>query len=328
MSRIWIVAAAAAVSIGAAPAAPPPPAAVPDLVSPLVVVAATPGPPWWKVTRGEAVLWILGTPPAISGPPRALKWNTSVLRRRLTGAKAFLGPVVLPTTVGGEPRSPVAIQADCSALPPAIRATVNANDPSTYCSGSGDRGYGRVVTPDSAPPGYRVGDLDEASRAQLKAATERYNQGPFHADPPQNGWSLVFATRQLTQGLSVEAGLAPDALLAQLGDAARAARVTPKILALDLGPASQVYLTGSPEAQRACLAEVIVQVKAGAAPITRSLEAWARGDLPASLARIGCLEDKLALYQAVAKATTPAVEGLMAQGGKTVAAVELVPLLM
>ncbi|MDB5439696.1 MAG: hypothetical protein JWM33_2123 [Caulobacteraceae bacterium] len=331
MTKLWsmlpALAATAAVSIGAAPAESPP-AAVPDLVSPLVVVAATPGPPWWKVTRGEAVLWILGTPPAISGPPVPLKWNTTVLRRRLTGAKAFLAPVMLPTSVWDEPASPITILADCSALPPKIRANVNPNDLSTYCAGSGDKGYRRIVTPDSAPAGYRVGDLDEMTLAQLKAATQRYNAGPFHAEPPQKGWSLGYATSQLTQGLSVQAFLSPTALVDQLADAARAARLTPKTLALDLGPARQAYKIGSPEAQRACLAEVIAQVQAGSAPITRALEAWARGDLPDSFARIGCLEDKLALYQTVAKATTPALEGLMAQGGKSVAAVELVPLLM
>lgn len=69
---------------------PPDPEAT--LVAELTVVAPTGGPAWWKVTRGESTVWILGLPPAPT--PQGLKWDRSALDRRLKGARY----VILPTT--------------------------------------------------------------------------------------------------------------------------------------------------------------------------------------------------------------------------------------
>ncbi|MDB5441180.1 MAG: hypothetical protein JWM33_3607, partial [Caulobacteraceae bacterium] len=46
----------------AAPDAESVPNLPPDIVTGLVVQAATPGPAWWKVTNGSSTVWILGTP--------------------------------------------------------------------------------------------------------------------------------------------------------------------------------------------------------------------------------------------------------------------------
>lgn len=74
-------------------AQPPPSQPDPDdpeatLVSALIISARTPGPAWWKVTRGESTAWILGMP--VAPTPTKGEWNTSVLERRLDAARAVL----------------------------------------------------------------------------------------------------------------------------------------------------------------------------------------------------------------------------------------------
>ncbi|MDB5439399.1 MAG: hypothetical protein JWM33_1826, partial [Caulobacteraceae bacterium] len=276
-------------------------------------------------------LWILGTPPAISGGPgtRPFRWDTAVFRRRLKGANAFLAPVALPATIGGEPRSPFQVNADCSFLPPTLRATVRPDDPTTVCVGPNHQlGVAKMITPDDAPPGYRVEDLPEQQQADLQALTAPYTRPPYSAQKPQGRWSIVFAARQLTDSLSAAVGLQGGELTDQLGQAAKAAGVPAKALSVDFTAAKEAYMNGPPERQRDCLLTVMNQVRAGTASIAKGLEAWARGDLPNAFAQVGCLEDKLAIYDQVAKATTPVLKTYMAQPGTSVAAVELMPLLM
>ena len=62
------------------------------VVETLVVTAIQPGPAWWKVEKGEAVVFILGLPSGLL--PRDLSWDRSVVERRLDGAKALILPSV------------------------------------------------------------------------------------------------------------------------------------------------------------------------------------------------------------------------------------------
>ena len=59
------------------------------VVRELVIVAPGQGPAWWKVSRGDASVWILGLPPST---PEGLAWDQSTLKRRLNGARLLLGP--------------------------------------------------------------------------------------------------------------------------------------------------------------------------------------------------------------------------------------------
>lgn len=61
------------------------------VVSDLVVVAPASGPAWWKVSKGDASVWIIGLPPKT---PRGMKWDQSTLKRRLKGARLMLGAYI------------------------------------------------------------------------------------------------------------------------------------------------------------------------------------------------------------------------------------------
>lgn len=63
-----------------------------DYVSDLVVVAPASGPAWWKVSKGDAVVWVLGVPEVWT--PAGLSWDRTTLKRRLKGARAMLTPAV------------------------------------------------------------------------------------------------------------------------------------------------------------------------------------------------------------------------------------------
>jgi len=75
---------------GTSAAASRPPAQVDTVVEELVVTAATPSPAWWRVSKGESTVWILGAP---MGPlPKNLKWDQKLLDKRMEGAKALILP--------------------------------------------------------------------------------------------------------------------------------------------------------------------------------------------------------------------------------------------
>jgi hypothetical protein len=53
-------------------------------------VAPAAGPAWWKVSKGDSVIWIMGAPPPQL--ERRLAWDKSAYRRRLKGARLVLLP--------------------------------------------------------------------------------------------------------------------------------------------------------------------------------------------------------------------------------------------
>jgi hypothetical protein len=60
------------------------------MLSDLIVVAPTNGPAWWRVSKGDSVVWIMGMP--ASSTPTRQTWDTTALKHRLKGAKALLLP--------------------------------------------------------------------------------------------------------------------------------------------------------------------------------------------------------------------------------------------
>jgi hypothetical protein len=58
-------------------------------VEELVVTARYPGPAFWRVSRGEARVWVLGRP---SLAPKRQEWDRQLFERYLSGA----GQVILP----------------------------------------------------------------------------------------------------------------------------------------------------------------------------------------------------------------------------------------
>ena len=71
---------------------PSPSAAAPaeeTVLDALVIRGKLPGPAWWRVTRGDATVFVLGLPEAL---PKDLAWDQSVLARRLDGADRLITP--------------------------------------------------------------------------------------------------------------------------------------------------------------------------------------------------------------------------------------------
>lgn len=70
----------------------------PTIVDELVVRAPQHGPAWWRVSRGESVVFILGMP---SAPlPRGSVWDTATIERRLRSAHTLILPPVSDLTPG------------------------------------------------------------------------------------------------------------------------------------------------------------------------------------------------------------------------------------
>lgn len=79
-----------------------------DVLPDVLVMARTPGPAWWRVSRGESVVWIMGSPS--SPTPKGMTWDDKTLERRLTGANALLAPPTIflsfPTAAKGASAPP------------------------------------------------------------------------------------------------------------------------------------------------------------------------------------------------------------------------------
>jgi len=76
------------------PAASAPPANAtvdPDatLVEELVVTGRLPGPAWWRVTKGDSVVYVLGSP---SLAPERMQWDRGIFEHRLQGANEVILP--------------------------------------------------------------------------------------------------------------------------------------------------------------------------------------------------------------------------------------------
>jgi hypothetical protein len=88
-----------AMALCAAAPAPSPTLDDPEatVVSELVVQAKAAGPAWWRVSRGESTVWVMGVP---AGLPRGVQWDTHLLAVHLTGARHLIVPPAYTAGVG------------------------------------------------------------------------------------------------------------------------------------------------------------------------------------------------------------------------------------
>jgi hypothetical protein len=86
MRRLAAVALALALSSPASPATPADSSSVEDLEH-VVVVGRTPGPPLWKVSNGEHVLWIL---PLVDLYPRKMEWESGRVEKLIGESQEFI----------------------------------------------------------------------------------------------------------------------------------------------------------------------------------------------------------------------------------------------
>lgn len=83
-----------------------------DILPEVLVLAKAPGPAWWRVSRGESVVWIMGSPAAPL--PKGMNWDRKTLDRRLTGAQALLTPPAIFLTF------PAGAEASALEMPPPL----------------------------------------------------------------------------------------------------------------------------------------------------------------------------------------------------------------
>ncbi len=211
------------------------------MVAELVVRAHTPGPAWWRVSKGEAVVWVMGVP---GGLPKSVKWDRTVLVRRLTGARRLI-------------------------LPPA------------YTFGLGDvfgalslRGKLKAKAPIEAT-------LPPELRARYIAAAALLGQPVSHYDswkPAVSGLFMLgdFRKRAGLQDTQPTASIKSIAL----GKGIRATpvssyRAIPMLRTL----AGEI----TPTADLACLADALREIEAGQGLVLTAAQAWAKGDVPVAL---------------------------------------------
>jgi hypothetical protein len=102
MKSAWIAPVWLAVmggACGASAATPAPASADPEaaMVQELVVTSHAGGPAWWTVSNAGATVYVLGVPEAL---PKTLKWDTTLTRRRLQGARELIAPTVITAGLG------------------------------------------------------------------------------------------------------------------------------------------------------------------------------------------------------------------------------------
>ena len=61
-------------------------------ITEVVVRAHAPGPAMWKLTRGDATVWVMGT---LHVAPKAITWDATRFRRILTGAHVLILPRII-----------------------------------------------------------------------------------------------------------------------------------------------------------------------------------------------------------------------------------------
>ncbi len=94
------------------------------VVEELVVSGPGGGPAWWRVTKGDHVVWVMGVP---GGLPRGQAWDKGLLRQRLEGANVLILPAMATASLRDVPgfmgllrglKAPVDLE---PGLPPALR---------------------------------------------------------------------------------------------------------------------------------------------------------------------------------------------------------------
>lgn len=262
-----------------------------------VTVRAQPGPAVWRLTRGTSELWILGT----AGPfPRDMDWNRDSVADLLNGARAVL-------------------------LPP--RADFNLVDIGWFMIRHG----GEL----SLPRGQVLEDglpSDLRTRLETIRAAVGADARDYRTDIP------IRAAVRLAQDFLKNADLGyrePRATVERLASRQRLS-IAP-VSRFDVMDAVRDLLKLTPEQQRACLSQAIEDVTWARVHAEPAARAWSVGDIRAVKAHysesrlFGCViaqVERIGNIDArnIAETVT-ALDGALNQPGKTVALVQMGPLL-
>ncbi len=282
-------------ALGAAPVAQVSAAPTVDpeatVIQELIVSPHGGGPAWWRVSNGDSTVYILGVPGAL---PRGLKWDQTVLRRRLQGANELIGPPVVTAGIGDlfallnarkhfRSKGPMeaGLPADLKARFQADRMSLNP-DPRAYS------GWTPLV----------------AGLLMIQDFRKQARLDPFQ---PAAGVAA------LARGQGVR--VVP----------AGAYRAVPLVRAAESGLAA---------AGPACLTDALDEIEAGAGQVRTAAEGWARGDVSAALAAqrgyekcLNSLPDGADLASRAMADSATTITAALARPGHSVAVVNLRTLL-
>ncbi|MDE2355934.1 MAG: TraB/GumN family protein [Alphaproteobacteria bacterium] len=275
----------------AARAAPPSPDPEATVVSEFVVTAHAGGPAWWRVSSARGTVWVLGVPEVL---PHGLKWDQTLLRLRLKGARELIGGPAVTVSFG-----------DIFALM-RLRGQLRA--------------HGRME--DGLAPDLRARFL--ADKARLTRDPRAYSGwSPLVA-------SLLMAQdfRRESHLDTLEPARSITALARAEG-----VKVTPagsyRLVPLLRGAESGMDAAG-PE----CLADVLDEIEAGPDRARAAAQGWARGDTAMALTAargyercLNALPGSLNLSDRTAADAAAAIGKAADAGGESVAIINLRTLL-
>lgn len=272
-------------------AAPPPPDPEGVILPDLVVRAPSGGPAWWKVSSASATVWVLGTPAAL---PKGLKWDDTVLVRRLTRANQVI-------------------------LPPAARFGL-FDVFGAMALGSKLRGKP-----------FEAGLPPDLARRYL-ADVAALRQTPSHYDvwkPAVAGLLMASDFRKLA-GLDPNQPL--NAVKAAAGR--QRVRAAPAVTYPAIPMARMLAAELSDQVNHACLADALQEIEAGADRTRTSAAAWAVGDVAGALRAergfercVAALPNGADLVRRTEADQAAAIARALKAPGTAIAVVELRPLL-
>lgn len=263
----------------------------------IVEVQARPGPAVWHLTRGDSEVWILG---AVSAMPDGLKWNKDYLAELLDSARAILMP----------PRPSIGLFEGTWFL----------------ITNGGKLSLPRGQTLDAILPA----DLD----ARFAATRERLgrDQGHYRTDTP------IRAALRLEEDVENKLDLTRDEPSDTIRKLAREKHVPlAPIARYEVLDAAKDALKLTSAEQQTCLSASVEDVNWELGHAVPAAQAWAVGDLTALKANYGearlahCV---IAAVQSVADISerdvtdyTIAINDALGKPGKTIAVIEIGPLL-
>lgn len=262
-----------------------------------VEVQARPGPAVWHLTRGDSEVWILGT---VDAMPDGLKWNKDYLAELLEGARVIL-------------------------LPP--RPSIGIFEGAWFLITNGSKlSLPRGQNLDAVLPA----DLDVRFAATREALGR--DQGHYRTDTP------IRAALRLEEDVRDRLNLTRDEPSETIRKLARDKHVPSAPLAsYEVFDAARDMLKLTPAAQQSCLSEAVEDANWELSHAAPAAEAWAVGDFAALKANYGearlahCV---IAAVQSVADISerdvvdyAAAINNALSKPGKTIAVIEIGPLL-
>jgi len=232
----------------AASAPPPTPANVADLAA-VVVSGVQPGPGLWKVSKGDHVMWVLGT---LSPLPQNMQWQSRDLAQIISQSQQVL-------------------------LSPAVKVKVNANFfgklfllPSAYSARKNDNGE----------------TLQQVLPAPLYARWRGLKQKYLGNDRGIERWRPIFAAQELykkaikANGLSSTGGIGTTVKALATQDGVRQTAVDYQVV-IDQPRAAIKAFKSSGLDGTACFSHTLDSIEQDMPAITARANAWATGDLQA-----------------------------------------------